>query len=298
MGVSLALSLTLAGCMGPALPKDAYIKGVSKLENATTYEKKTTMNVDTETKGAWETHEKVLFSLLNESTIEATSVINETKQVSETTLHITGGFDYFPLDSTLQLFHDEQNNTMYIKGDGLVTTFSPLMKLSPTLKDKWVEVGKTKENKSMLTPLRFLSELNFTSVWESVPEEQFVRLGVTEKEKQEGIRDVVTVSFQQDELTTYFPEAEKITDSFWFEGLTFTAYLDRKGVIVKEEVITKLTYKNEKNELIVHAAVSSSYNQLNEELTTGKAPKTNEVVPVEELFSKKTETETKTEKPQ
>lgn len=286
---SLALTFSLVGCT-PAVPKDSYVRGIDQLEQATSYAKNSVIQVDTETKGAWKESETILFSLLNESTIEATSLTNETKGQSETTLHVTGGFDYVPLDSKIHILYDEKSQKTYMEGTTLVDVLAPFMAL-PSLDKKWVEVGTSKDKEAVTNGFTTLLKLDFSSVLSKVTEEKFIRKTLSAAEKKDGVRDVVTISLTQGEVNQLFPEVTQNANGLTMEGVTLTAYLNRKGQPVKEELITKLIYKQKDKELVAHASMTSVYTDYNEVTMTTTLPKKEDVVPLEAVFENKEKTE-------
>lgn len=296
LGVSLATCLLLAGCMNPPIPKDAYMKGVTKMEEATTYQKSSTVNIETETTGVWEVHQTVLFALLNESTLEAVTVTDKAKEQSETTLHLSGGFDYVPIDTTLHLFFDEKKQKTYMERAGLAATFAPYVPLSPALNNTWIELGTKKQASASTSALHLLLQTDFASAWSVIPTEKFSRSEVSLSDKKTGIRDVVTLSLQDTDLRQAFPAFEQFSDELWFERVTVTAFLDRKGNVVKEKIETKFTHKEAKKALIVHASILSTYDLYNETVQVRAVPKAHEIRSFDALFETEKTTETKTEK--
>lgn len=297
LAVLLFTCFTLAGCMNPAIPKDAYIKGMNKMEAATTYQKTSTVHVETETTGAWEENQTVLLELLNKSTLEVRTLKDQTKGQSETTLRLSGGFDYVPVDTTLQLFFDEKRQKTYIQGEGLVATFAPYAPLPPAVNTTWIEVGSSKEKNTDASRLQQLLEMDTALIWPNIPMEKFSRSEVSLADKKAGIRDVVTLSLEQTDLQQILPSLGEHANKLTVERITFTRFLDRKSNVVKEKIETKFTHKNNNKTAIVHASVVSTYDSFNETIPLRDAPKAHEIRSFDALFAPEAKTETKKEKP-
>lgn len=275
----LVLSVFLAGCMGPALPKDAYMNATRAMESAKSYEKTSDIQLNMETRGLWQEQESVFFSLLNETDIKATAVVDQTKGIQSTNLKLAGGFAYMPLDSTLHFVQDMSKNTTYLQGNSLTSFVQSLAPDTWEPSTQWIELNTSKQN-----PLQ-----NVDVLFENLSEEQFVRREVTLEEKKEGIRDVITVTVASEDIQKTFPALKNTR----FEGITFQASLDRKGRLLKEKTTAKWLYQNYKKELVVHGVATTAYQKVNEAITVPALPKKELITTLETFFH----TETKTEKP-
>lgn len=277
IGCTLSISLLLGGCFSPATPKEAYIKGGQSLQAASSYEKKSDLQIETEATGLWYESDTTLFSLINQTNFSVKTVKDVTKQQSNTIITLTGGFEFLPLNASVATITDEKAKKTYIKGKdlhALLATFSPSLQGD---KATWITV----ENTESVLPTDLFSALS------TLPETQFVRVEVGDKEKKEGVRDVIKVALNAQEVASLFPT---IDTAMTPQGLSLTVYLDRKGKILKEEISSKLIYKKEKKELILHAAITSSYEQINQPVTVSAPPTTEPTLSLKEFLSHQKET--------
>ena len=275
----LTFSLLLAGCMGPALPKEAYLESMRAIETADSLEKTSRIQLNLDASGLWEEQETVLFSLLNETDIHTNSYTDRVKGIRSTEVVLSGGFSFMPLDATLQIQEDISNNKTYLDGNSLHEVLESWSPGFTKKTNQWLE----------LNAATHLLSNDFSTVFAALPEEKFIRREVTLEEKKEGIRDVIAVYLNTNQMQQAFPELKNVQ----FEGVTFQVFLDRKGRLVKEDMTTKFRKKEAKKELVVHGSVISSYTKVNEPVSVPPLPKKEHVTTLE-AFLKET---TKTEKP-
>lgn len=261
VGLGIA-TVSLAGCVFLNSPKNAYIHAVKEVENATSYSKTTQLDIQFLDKQpeALTTMETILMN----SEMVLTSRVNRLIGKSDMSLELDGSAANYPIDAAIHMVLDEKKEFLYVEASSLTDALKKdTSSQDPT--NTWVSIDLNGKQDAFVG----LMETKTSSLLAAVPEEKFVRSEVSSVEKTKKIVDVVSVNLTKADIqqltspvspvSTTKTATEYFFQTFQVESIELTAYFDRKGKLVQENMVAILNQQVQEKSHTLAVKLESKY---------------------------------------